>query len=98
MSRISTIRLLSGALAVLALPANSASAGNLTIQTSRVTIHTPAPRKLNNASIAQYRNGAQYTMPRKLPGRTGFHPITLNRGLTSDPRFQQWKHGIGGTK
>ncbi len=98
MSRISTIRLLSGALAVLALTANSASAGNLTIQTSKVTVHSPAPRKLNNATTAQYRNGLQYTMPRKLPGRTGFHPITLNRGLASDQRFQQWKRGIGGTK
>jgi hypothetical protein len=98
MSRISTIRLLNGALAVLALPANSASAGNLTIQTPKGTVHTRAPPKLNKASIAQYRNGAQYTTPRKLPGRTGFDPITLNRGVTSDRGFQQWRQGVGGTK
>jgi hypothetical protein len=98
MSRISTILLLSGALAVLALPASSASAGSLTTQRSKVTVHGPAPRKLNVATVAQYRNGAQYTMPRKLPGQSGFHPIILDRGLTSDRRFQQWKQGIGGTK
>jgi len=98
MSRISTICLLSGALAVLALPANSASAGNLTIQTPKVTVHTPAPPKLNNATITQYRNGAQYPMPRKLPGRTGFDSITLNRGVTSDRSLQQWEQGIGGSK
>jgi hypothetical protein len=98
MPRISTIRLLSGALAVLALPASSASARNLTVQTPKVTVHRPAPPKLNKVTIAQYRNGAQYTMPRKLPGRTGFGPITLNRGVTSDRKLQQWKQGIGGTK
>jgi hypothetical protein len=87
----------SSALAVLALPANSASAGNLTIQTPKVTVHTPAPPKLNNATIAQYRNGAQYLMPRKLPGRAGFDPITLDRGVTSDRSLQQWEQGIGGT-
>jgi len=96
MSRISTIRLLSGALAVLALPANSASAGNLTIQTPKVTVHTPAPPKLNNATITQYRNGAQYPMPRKLPGRTGFDPITLNRGVVGNKTLQQWGQGVTG--
>jgi T4-like virus tail tube protein gp19 len=98
MSRTSTICLLSGALAVLALPANSASAGHLTIRTSKVTGHTPAPPKLNSSTIAEYRNGVQHTTPRKLPGRTRFDPITLNRGVTSDRGFQQWKQGIGGTK
>jgi hypothetical protein len=97
MSRISIICLLSGALAMLALPANGASAGNLTIQTPKVTVHTSAPPKLNNATIIQYRNGAQYS-PRKLPGRTGFDAITLNRGVTSDRSLQQWEQGIGGTR
>jgi hypothetical protein len=98
MSRISTIRLLSGALAVLALPVTSASARNLTIQIPKVTVHKPAPLKLNNATMTQYRNGGQYTMPRKPPGRTGFHPVTLNRGVTSDQSLKQWEQGIGGTK
>jgi hypothetical protein len=98
MSRISIICLLSGALAVLALPANYASAGSLTVQTPKVTVHTPAPPKLNNATtVIQYRNGAQYPMLRK-PGRTGFDPITLDRGATSDRSLQQWEQGIGGTK
>jgi len=97
MSRILIICLLSGALAVLALPANSVSAGNLTIQTPKVTVPTPAPPKLNHATITQYRNGAQYS-PRKLPGRAGFDPITLNRGVTSDRSLQQWEQGIGGTR
>jgi hypothetical protein len=95
MSRISMI-LLSGALAVLALPTKSANAG--TVQTPKVTVHTPAPPKLNNAtSVIQYRNGAQYPMSRK-PGRTRFDPITLNRGVTSDQSLQQWEQGIGGTR
>jgi hypothetical protein len=98
MSRISTICLLSGALGVLAPPVNSASVGNLTIQTPKVTTHTPAPPKLNknNATIIQYRNGEQNSMPRKLPGRAGSDPITLNRGVTSDQSLQQWEQGIGG--
>jgi hypothetical protein len=97
MSRISTVCLLSGALAA-ALPANSASAGNRTTRTQKVTVHKPAPPKLNNASIAEYRNGVPHTLPSKLPGRTRFEPITLNRGVTSDQSFQRWKQGIGGSK
>jgi hypothetical protein len=98
MSRISIICLLSGAPAVLALLANGASAGNLTIQTPKVTVHTPAPPKPKNAPIVQYRNGDQYLSSRKAPGRKGFDPVTLNRGVTSDQSFQQWEQGIGSTK
>jgi hypothetical protein len=92
MSRISIIRLLSGALAALALPAASASAGN---PVHTLKVHTPAPSKLNNSTIAEYRNGGQYA-PRKLPGRAGFNHITLNRGVAPDRGLQQWKKGISG--
>jgi hypothetical protein len=96
MSRISIICLLSGALAVLALPASSASAGGLTVQTPKVTVPTPTPPKLKNATgVIQYRNGGAQSMSRKT-GRTGLDSITLNRGLTSDQSFQQWEQGIGG--
>jgi hypothetical protein len=81
MSRTSTICVLSGALAVLAPPANGASS----VHTPKVTVHTPAPPKHNNATIAEYRNGTQYSMPMKPPGRTGFKPITLNRGVRCRP-------------
>jgi hypothetical protein len=97
MSRISIICLLSSTLAVLALPANSASAGSLTVQTPKVTVPAPTPPKLKNATgVIQYRNGDQYLSSRKAPGRQGFDPITLNRGVTSDQSFQQWEQGIGG--
>jgi hypothetical protein len=97
MSRISIICLLSGALAVPALPANSASAGSLTVQTPKVTVSTPTPPKLKNSTGAvQYRNGgAQYPNSRKT-GRTGLDSITVKRGLTSDQSLQQWEQGIGG--
>jgi phage tail-like protein len=51
--------------------------------------------------VVEYRQGGDPSTVRKSPGRTSFEPITLSRGVTHDPAFEQWankvwNHGSGG--
>jgi len=75
MMRISTICALIGALAPLALSAANAEVPVPKPVTPKVTVHTPAPPNYNNPPLNH---------PMKQPGRTGFAPITLNRGVAAD--------------
>jgi phage tail-like protein len=40
--------------------------------------------------VVKHRAGGDPSSSRKSPGRTEFDPITLERGVTHDPAFEQW--------
>jgi phage tail-like protein len=37
-----------------------------------------------------HRSGGDPSTERKSPGRTKYHPISLERGITHDPEFENW--------
>ncbi|HEY2246977.1 MAG TPA: phage tail protein [Bradyrhizobium sp.] len=43
-----------------------------------------------STEVVEHREGGDPSTPRKSPGRTGFEPVTLERGVTHDPAFEQW--------
>ena len=43
-----------------------------------------------STEVVQHRDGADTSTVRRSPGRTTFDPITLSRGVTHDPAFEQW--------
>jgi phage tail-like protein len=40
--------------------------------------------------VVKHREGGDPSSSRKSPGRTEFEAITLERGVTHDPEFEQW--------
>ena len=46
--------------------------------------------------VVEYREGANTGATRKLPGVTGFEPITLERGITHDADFEAWARLVAG--
>jgi phage tail-like protein len=40
--------------------------------------------------VIEHREGGDPSSSRKSPGRTSFDPITLERGVTHDPAFEDW--------
>jgi phage tail-like protein len=40
--------------------------------------------------VVEHRDGSDPAAIHKLPGLTRFEPITIERGLTHDPEFEQW--------
>ena len=44
--------------------------------------------------VVRHRNGGDPSTSRKSPGRTEFEPITLERGVTHDPAFEQWANKV----
>ena len=40
--------------------------------------------------VIEYREGGDPSASHKSPGRTKYEPITLERGVTHDPEFEQW--------
>jgi len=40
--------------------------------------------------VVKHRNGGDPSTSRKSPGRTEYDPITLERGVTHDPEFENW--------
>lgn len=40
--------------------------------------------------VVKHREGGDPSSSRKSPGRTEYDPITLERGVTHDPDFEQW--------
>lgn len=52
--------------------------------------------------VVEHRDGGDPSSSRKFPGRTRYEPITLERGITHDPEFENWAnkvwhvgHGLG---
>jgi len=53
-----------------------------------------------STEVVKWREGGDPTNSRKLPGRTDFEPISLERGVTHDVEFERWankvwQHGAG---
>src|SRR5437899_2153563 len=50
--------------------------------------------------VIQHREGGDPSSSRKSPGRTEYAPVTLERGVTHDPEFENcankvWRCGVG---
>jgi phage tail-like protein len=44
--------------------------------------------------VTEHREGGDPSTSRKSPGRTKYEPITLDRGITHDPAFEQWANKV----
>lgn len=44
--------------------------------------------------VVEHREGGDPSMVRKSPGQSKFEPITLERGVTHDPEFEQWANKV----
>jgi phage tail-like protein len=44
--------------------------------------------------VVKHRHGGDPATSRKLPGRTEYEPITLERGVTQDLDFEQWANKV----
>jgi phage tail-like protein len=44
--------------------------------------------------VVEHREGGDPSTSHKSPGRTKFEAITLERGVTHDPAFEQWAHKV----
>jgi phage tail-like protein len=44
--------------------------------------------------VVEHREGGDPSTSRKSPGRTGYEPITLERGLTHDTAFEDWVNKV----
>jgi len=45
-------------------------------------------------AVVEHREGGDPSTTRKSPGITKFEPITLERGITHDPDFEQWANKV----
>lgn len=44
--------------------------------------------------VVKHREGGDPSTSRKSPGRTEFEAITIERGVTHDPNFEQWANKV----
>jgi phage tail-like protein len=44
--------------------------------------------------VVEHREGGDPSTSRKSPGRTKFDPITIERGVTHDPEFENWANKV----
>jgi phage tail-like protein len=44
--------------------------------------------------VVKHRQGGDPSSSRKSPGRTEYEPITLERGVTHDPEFENWANRV----
>jgi phage tail-like protein len=44
--------------------------------------------------VVEHRDGGDPSTSRKSPGRTKYEAITLERGVTHDPAFEQWANKV----
>jgi phage tail-like protein len=47
-----------------------------------------------STEVVEHREGGDASTSRKSPGRTKFEAITLERGVTHDPEFEQWANKV----
>lgn len=47
-----------------------------------------------STEVVEHREGGDPSMSRKSPGRSSYDPITLERGVTHDPDFEQWANKV----
>jgi phage tail-like protein len=44
--------------------------------------------------VVEHRDGGDHSSSRKSPGRTKYEAITLERGVTHDPEFEDWANRV----
>lgn len=44
--------------------------------------------------VVTYREGSDPTAQRRMPGMTHYEPVTIERGVTHDPEFEQWANKV----
>jgi phage tail-like protein len=44
--------------------------------------------------VVEHREGGEVSQIRRSPGLTRYQPITLERGVTHDPAFEQWASAV----
>lgn len=44
--------------------------------------------------VVEHREGGDSSSPRRSPGQSKFEAITLERGVTHDPAFEQWANKV----
>ena len=49
---------------------------------------------VRETEVVDYRVGGDPSTVRRLPGRTRFEPITLERGVTHDEEFERWANKV----
>jgi phage tail-like protein len=47
-----------------------------------------------STEVVEHREGGDPSTAHKSPGRTTYEPITLERGVTHDPAFEQWANKV----
>ena len=52
---------------------------------------------VRRTEVVLHREGGDPSTTRKSPGRTEYEAITLERGVTHDPAFEQWATRCGTT-
>lgn len=45
-------------------------------------------------TVVPFRAGGQPQTTFKIPGQTDYQPVTLERGITTDPAFEQWANKV----
>src|SRR5690348_1865195 len=48
----------------------------------------------HTTAVIDFRDGGSASTVRKLPGRTTYQPITLERGITQDTEFETWANSV----
>jgi phage tail-like protein len=48
--------------------------------------------------VVSHREGGDLSTQRHSPGKSSFEPITLERGITFDPEFEQWANLVYSTE
>lgn len=46
------------------------------------------------SEVVLHRSGGDPSTSRKTPGATHFEPVTIERGVTHDPAFEQWANKV----
>ena len=47
-----------------------------------------------HTDVIEWRQGGEPNITRKMPGFTHYDPITLERGVTHDPEFEDWANKV----
>jgi phage tail-like protein len=47
-----------------------------------------------STEVVDHREGGDPSTVRKSPGQTSYEPVTLERGVTHDPEFEQWANKV----
>lgn len=55
---------------------------------------SPRSALRRSTEVIEHREGGDPSTWRKSPGLTKFDPITLERGVTHDPAFEQWANKV----